>query len=174
MSIGIDDELPGDRAGGHVPEPFTGYRRLALRQGNQLAVAGPLPASDTGESDVPAGILNYWNMLAKWRWLIAGCLLPDLIDKPLFYGLLWLHGHPDPLISGSRSVGHTGLFLVSLLAIALLSRRAAAWAGARDSTTSFTGGRPCQRSERNAGSDRDPDGVWRRMALGRPGRSGTG
>jgi hypothetical protein len=62
------------------------------------------------------------------RWLVFGCLLPDLIDKPLFYGLLWSRGHPDPLISGSRSVGHSGLFLVALLALALLSRRASAWA----------------------------------------------
>jgi len=62
------------------------------------------------------------------RWLIAGCLLPDLIDKPLFYGLLWTRGHPDALIAGSRSVGHSGLFLVALLAFALASRRAGAWA----------------------------------------------
>ena len=60
------------------------------------------------------------------RWLIAGCLLPDLIDKPLFYGLLWARGHADPLIAGSRSIGHSGLFLVALLALALLSRRPAA------------------------------------------------
>ena len=62
------------------------------------------------------------------RWLVLGCLLPDLIDKPLFYGLLWLRGHPDALISGSRSVGHSGLFLLVLLAFALFTRRAAAWA----------------------------------------------
>jgi len=60
--------------------------------------------------------------------LIAGCLLPDLIDKPLFYGLLWARGHADPLIAGSRSIGHSGLFLVALLALALLSRRPAAQA----------------------------------------------
>jgi hypothetical protein len=61
-------------------------------------------------------------------WLICGCLLPDLIDKPLFYALLWGEGHADALISGSRSIGHTGIFLVLLLALALISRRAAAWA----------------------------------------------
>jgi hypothetical protein len=62
------------------------------------------------------------------RWLILGCLLPDLIDKPLFYLLLWTRGHPDPLITGSRSVGHSGLFVFALLALALASRRSAAWA----------------------------------------------
>jgi len=60
------------------------------------------------------------------RWLIAGCLLPDLIDKPLYYGLLWTRGDADPLIAGSRSIGHSGLFLLALLALALLSRRPAA------------------------------------------------
>jgi hypothetical protein len=62
------------------------------------------------------------------RWLVVGCLLPDLIDKPLFYGLLWLRGQPDPLISGSRSVGHSGLFVLALLVLALLTRRLEAWA----------------------------------------------
>ena len=62
------------------------------------------------------------------RWLIVGCLLPDLIDKPLYYGLLWGRGYVDPVIVGSRSIGHTGIFLVALLAGALLSRNAAAWA----------------------------------------------
>jgi hypothetical protein len=58
------------------------------------------------------------------RWLIFGCLLPDLIDKPLFYGLLWTRGDPDSLISGSRSIGHSGLFLLALVALALVFRRA--------------------------------------------------
>jgi hypothetical protein len=62
------------------------------------------------------------------RWLVLGCLLPDLIDKPLFYGLLWTRGHPDALISGSRNVGHSGLFAIALLALALASRRPALWA----------------------------------------------
>lgn len=62
------------------------------------------------------------------RWLILGCLLPDLLDKPLFYGLLWAEGQADALIRGSRSVGHTGLFLLSLLAMAGIGRRAGLWA----------------------------------------------
>lgn len=57
------------------------------------------------------------------RWLVLGCLLPDLIDKPLFYGLLWAEGHADGLIRGSRSVAHSGLFLLALIALAAVVRR---------------------------------------------------
>jgi hypothetical protein len=62
------------------------------------------------------------------KWLVLGCLLPDLIDKPLFYVLLWAHGHADPVISGSRSIGHTGLFLLLLFLVALIARRPWSWA----------------------------------------------
>jgi hypothetical protein len=62
------------------------------------------------------------------RWLVLGCLLPDLIDKPLFYGLLWTRGQPDTLISGSRSIAHSGLFALALLALAFALRRPALWA----------------------------------------------
>src|SRR5438105_13555967 len=62
------------------------------------------------------------------RWLVLGCLLPDLIDKQLFYELLWARGHPDALISGSRSVAHSGIFALALLALAFELRRPAVWA----------------------------------------------
>ena len=68
-------------------------------------------------------------------WLAFGCLLPDLIDKPLFYGLLWWEGHADSLIRGSRSFGHSGLFLLALLAGAALARRPPAWAVAAGAAT---------------------------------------
>lgn len=44
--------------------------------------------------------------------LLFGTLLPDLIDKPLYYSGLW------PFITSTRSFGHTALFLLSLAAIA--------------------------------------------------------
>ena len=68
-------------------------------------------------------------------WLLPGCLLPDLIDKPLFYALLWAEGHPDALIRGSRTFGHSGLFLLALLALALVARRGWAWAIAAGAAT---------------------------------------
>jgi hypothetical protein len=61
-------------------------------------------------------------------WLVLGCLLPDLIDKPLFYGLLWLRGRPDALISGTRTIGHSGLFLLALAGVAGVTRSRAVWA----------------------------------------------
>jgi hypothetical protein len=46
-------------------------------------------------------------------WTLLGCLLPDLIDKPLYWGLVeWtgLRGSDLGLISGSRTIGHTLVF----------------------------------------------------------------
>ena len=70
--------------------------------------------------------------LPPWP-LYLGCLLPDLIDKPLFYGLrgVW------PLITGTRSFGHAGLFLLALLLGAALLRRPWAWATAAGVATHF-------------------------------------
>ena len=68
--------------------------------------------------------------------LYFGCLLPDLIDKPLFYGLHLLHGS-WPLIAGTRTFGHTGLFLLALLAGAALLRRPWATAIAAGVVTHF-------------------------------------
>ena len=59
------------------------------------------------------------------RAVLIGALLPDLIDKPLYYGLVaWtgLRGSDLGLISGTRTLGHTGLLLLGVLAVALLFR----------------------------------------------------
>jgi hypothetical protein len=81
-----------------------------------------------GHVGIGTRLLFRWRQRLPPRWLIFGCLLPDLIDKPLFYGLLWARGHPDALISGSRSIGHTGLFLLALLMLAAIFRRPRWWA----------------------------------------------
>ena len=52
--------------------------------------------------------------------LVVGCLLPDLIDKPLYYAL--------PLFPGTRSIGHTGIFFLALLLAAAIARRPWLWA----------------------------------------------
>ncbi|MGZ3687595.1 MAG: metal-dependent hydrolase [Bdellovibrionota bacterium] len=49
--------------------------------------------------------------------LFLGCMLPDLIDKPLYYGLSLVTGRQGldiGLISGTRTFGHTAVFLVAL------------------------------------------------------------
>jgi membrane-bound metal-dependent hydrolase YbcI (DUF457 family) len=56
--------------------------------------------------------------------LLLGTLLPDLIDKSMFYGL-WLtdrHGYAAGVISGTRTLGHTLLFTGSLAALAAARR----------------------------------------------------
>jgi hypothetical protein len=65
------------------------------------------------------------------RWLLLGTILPDLIDKPLYYGLCLAtgrHGAELGLISGTRTLGHTGLVLLlsAVLALVLRSRAMAA------------------------------------------------
>lgn len=57
-------------------------------------------------------------------WLALGCLAPDLLDKPLFYGLLLWNGAITAPIRGTRSFGHS-------LAVMLLLALAALWARRR-------------------------------------------
>ena len=57
--------------------------------------------------------------------LLIGTLLPDLIDKPLYYGLAWATGRRGVdigLISGTRTFGHTLLLTASLAALASARR----------------------------------------------------
>jgi hypothetical protein len=81
-----------------------------------------------GHTGIGSRMLGPLRELLPARWILLGCLLPDLIDKPLFYGLLWLEGHPDRLITGTRTFGHTGLLLLLLACIALVSRSRPVWA----------------------------------------------
>ncbi len=59
------------------------------------------------------------------RTVLLGCLLPDLIDKPLYYSMHWatgLSGDALGLISGTRTLGHT-LFFVLILGLGAWWRR---------------------------------------------------
>jgi hypothetical protein len=58
------------------------------------------------------------------RFLVLGTLLPDLVDKPLYYGLSLATGRVGAelgLISSTRTFGHT--LVLCLLLYALLPRR---------------------------------------------------
>ena len=62
---------------------------------------------------------------ADKRAFFVGVLLPDLVDKPLYYGWAWLtgkHGAAAGIISGTHLFAHTGLFLVVLALAGLVTR----------------------------------------------------
>ncbi|HVU51459.1 MAG TPA: zinc dependent phospholipase C family protein [Polyangia bacterium] len=59
------------------------------------------------------------------RAFFLGALLPDLIDKPLFYIPFWLSGRRGAalgLLSGTHLFAHTGLFLLGLVLAAVVTR----------------------------------------------------
>jgi hypothetical protein len=65
--------------------------------------------------------LTTWLSPSSWKLkqplILLGTILPDLIDKPLYYGLsffLQKRGEDLGIISGTRTFGHTGLFLILL------------------------------------------------------------
>ena len=70
------------------------------------------------------GHLGFGSVLARpWRhravrWaLLLGMLLPDIVDKPLYYARV------SDIFSCTRTIGHTGLLAVVLLLAGLLRRR---------------------------------------------------
>lgn len=62
---------------------------------------------------------------AEKRAFFAGALLPDLIDKPLFYVPFWLTGRRGAeagILSGTHLFAHTMLFLLAVTALAWTRR----------------------------------------------------
>jgi len=68
-------------------------------------------------------LVRPWRKKLPRGMLLLGTLLPDLIDKSLYYGVTFLHRF-DPgglaLVSGTRTFGHTALFLLILSWIAVI------------------------------------------------------
>ncbi len=59
------------------------------------------------------------------RYLLVGTILPDLIDKPLYYGATFFsqnHGSVWSSISGSRTLGHTALFILILSSLTWIKK----------------------------------------------------
>jgi hypothetical protein len=59
------------------------------------------------------------------RMILLGTVLPDLIDKPVYYGLSYITGKSGAklgIIAGTRSFGHTALFLIGLTLVAVLKK----------------------------------------------------
>jgi hypothetical protein len=66
-----------------------------------------------------------------------GALLPDLIDKPLFYVPFWLTGRRGEILSGTHLFAHTAVFLLLLVAAARLTRSRPVGAAAIGVATHF-------------------------------------
>ncbi len=56
-----------------------------------------------------------------WRWLALGCLLPDLIDKPIWLVARWL-GAELPHLEIARLFGHTAWLAAAFALAARFSR----------------------------------------------------
>ncbi len=61
-----------------------------------------------------------------WRWLALGCLLPDVIDKPIWLVAQWL-GAESRHFDSARMVGHTA-FLAAAVVLIAWRRHSPAWA----------------------------------------------
>ena len=71
-----------------------------------------------GHMGIGSRLASPWAAKLPRTWLLFGTVLPDLIDKPLFYANVWLHSREaaaESLICGTRTLGHTGIFLFLLL-----------------------------------------------------------
>src|SRR2546428_12913292 len=65
-----------------------------------------------------------WRGRLPWRWLALGCLLPDVIDKPIWVVAQWL-GAESQQFDTARMFGHTA-FLAFVVAVAAWRGRASA------------------------------------------------
>lgn len=79
-----------------------------------------------------------WRRALPRGLLLLGTMFPDLVDKPVYYGLALLTGRRGAelgLLSGTRTFGHTLLLLLLLAAVAGLRRSRALAALAVGSST---------------------------------------
>ncbi len=84
-----------------------------------------------GHLGVGSKLASPWAKELPRAPLLIGTLLPDLIDKPLYYGLSWATGRQGGdlgLISDTRTFGHTALALLALSGLACL--RSSRWLAA--------------------------------------------
>jgi membrane-bound metal-dependent hydrolase YbcI (DUF457 family) len=78
-----------------------------------------------GHLGVGSKMVYPWRAQLPRAALLLGTVLPDLIDKPLYYGLVALVGREaagQSLISGSRTFGHTLLLLLLVVLFAFLRK----------------------------------------------------
>ena len=92
-----------------------------------LSQVFPLAHVGIGRRLIPAAVRES----LPWRWVALGCLLPDLVDKPVWLAAQWL-GVELPQLESARLFGHTAWFAIIFAIAARLTRRpsliALAWA----------------------------------------------
>lgn len=71
-----------------------------------------------GHLGIGTQIVSPWIRRLPLSAVLLGTLLPDLLDKPLYY----LFGSVSGLICGTRTFGHTGLFLLAICLVTFLAR----------------------------------------------------
>jgi hypothetical protein len=69
-----------------------------------------------GHLGIGSALASPWRKRLPWLALLAGTLLPDVIDKPLYYS------HLSPYVSCTRTFGHTGLLVLIVLIAARVRR----------------------------------------------------
>src|SRR6476619_2655831 len=67
-----------------------------------------------GHVGIGRALVRRWRAHLPLVPLSIGMLLPDLIDKPLYYSRLW------PYITATRTFGHTGVLLLVLAGAGVL------------------------------------------------------
>lgn len=70
-----------------------------------------------GHLGIGLKLASPWRKGLSRRLILLGTILPDLIDKPLYYGLSWITGKSGTdlgMIAGTRSFGHTAVLLLTM------------------------------------------------------------
>ncbi|MEK6705784.1 MAG: metal-dependent hydrolase [Candidatus Poribacteria bacterium] len=78
-----------------------------------------------GHIGIGVTIVKPWIKGLSRRWFFLGAIIPDLIDKPLYYGLSYYlnkSGNELGLICGTRTFGHTALFLLMLTLLSFIKK----------------------------------------------------
>jgi hypothetical protein len=78
-----------------------------------------------GHLGVGSKLASPWSRGLSRKALLLGTVLPDVFDKPLYYGLVFLTGQRGAqlgMMAGPRLFGHTALFLGVLSFLAFFRR----------------------------------------------------
>lgn len=81
-----------------------------------------------GHLGIGSALAKPFSRKLPWGFILGGTLLPDLIDKPLFYfGYLTQGPGWSNVITGTRTVGHT-IILAMMIALWAWIKRDVRWA----------------------------------------------